>query len=333
MQPWKFKKSDSQIQIILDVHRENPFGDYLNRASLVSIGCCLENIIQCANSIGIEYELTLHDKDQKDDVVAEINILSGPKNQLAPDLWEKLLSRHTSRSPIPAESISDEKLNALGNTNWENGKLHLIHSKDQLDSVREIIAQADSIRFLNQKAHEEFFEDEVRWDEEHAIEKGDGLDMSKFFLRPAEYAGFHISKDASVMKQLREWETPGRGFGKLARQYFENTSAVGLVSVNGTKPSDFVRGGMHAQEAWLKSHELGLGFQPLSSPPYFFGRLNVLDGEGFSPREKDTLIRLRSEFNQIFSYGDDDALIMLFRLSSKQDHLSSVRKKYEDVVI
>ncbi|MEO0404682.1 MAG: Rv1355c family protein, partial [Bacteroidota bacterium] len=172
MQPWKFRKSENKIEIILDVHREDPFGDYLNRASLVSIGCCLESMVQCANNLGIEHNYVIHDRDQPQEVAVEFSIHSDAKNTLDSALWNNLLTRHTSRNPVPNDGkIPEGKLDLLSQENWDNGNLQLISSAEQLEVVREIIAEADSIRFLNEKAHAEFFEDEIRWDEAHASEK------------------------------------------------------------------------------------------------------------------------------------------------------------------
>lgn len=336
MQPWKFlwNGESNELVVVLEKNLKKSFGDYKNRASIVSIGCAVANIIEGLEQFGWKYRIDFSNNDQigEELVTFKITDCPEPSKNLRFD-W--LSKRHTTRllncfDDIPKEKLESLKECAVANSN--RGRLQIISDREFMDDLGEIIAQADMIRFLNLSCHEEFYREEVRWDDDEAKQAGDGLDMSKFYLNPSEYVGFKVAEDKSVIEKLNEWDVDGNAFGKLARKAVKASGAMGFVTVKSNSPVDFLNGGILVQNLWLKATELGLGFQPLSSPPYFFSRLIDGKGEGFTPKEKLKLEELYQKFSSLFSIEQSEGFVMLFRLVAKDDNLISYRKPLNDVL-
>jgi hypothetical protein len=88
---------------------------------------------------------------------------------------------------------------------------------------------------------------------------------------------------------------------------------VALLTVAGTKPLDYFRGGRAMQRVWLTATALGLAVQPMSALPYVFARLE--NGDGFGGRERAELADLRTRYARLFDVSPGIGELLLFRLA------------------
>jgi hypothetical protein len=123
----------------------------------------------------------------------------------------------------------------------------------------------------------------------------------------------------------------GGALEDLSRRAVEAASAVALLTVPGTKPGDYFRGGRAMERVWLAATALGLALQPLSSLPYMFARLE--QGDGFEGREGAELADLRTRYARLFDVSPDTGELLLFRVArTEPPGARSVRRPVEAVL-
>ena len=85
------------------------------------------------------------------------------------------------------------------------------------------------------------------------------------------------------------------------------------------------------QRVWLEATALGLAFQPLSSLPYMFARLE--NGDGFEGRGRAELAGLRTRYARLFDVSADTGELLLFRVArAEPPGARSERRPLEEVL-
>jgi hypothetical protein len=104
------------------------------------------------------------------------------------------------------------------------------------------------------------------------------------------------------------------------------SSAVAVVSIVGTRPTDYVQGGRTVERLWLEATRLGLAIQPLS--PATVLSLAIPD-----PVERARVRRLREELSDIVPLGHDEGAVMLMRVGyATPPFARSLRRPVQNVL-
>jgi hypothetical protein len=92
------------------------------------------------------------------------------------------------------------------------------------------------------------------------------------------------------------------------------SSALGRLTIAGSRPEHFVQGGRAMQRVWLEATALKLGFQPMTALLYLFMRCEA-GGDGLNAGERDTLALLRAPYLELLPVESGQSELMLFRIS------------------
>ena len=77
---------------------------------------------------------------------------------------------------------------------------------------------------------------------------------------------------------------------------------------------NFFNGGRAVERAWLAATSDKIAFQPLSISTFLFNRLTYEGNKAFSTNESNELMKMKKEFEELFSIEKHWGKIFLFRL-------------------
>jgi hypothetical protein len=167
---------------------------------------------------------------------------------------------------------------------------------------------------LHAEGHYEFYNKEVRWDDEHSRTTADGIDISTLDIKPSDIVGLKLVRDPRVVALLAEWRG-GKGLESLARKAVASASAIGLIIMPEYSPADYFLGGRAVERMWLLASTLNVSMQPMLAAPLHFARLRHGNGDGLPDFMKEEFTELYKRFEKIFPGIEGKGEIFLFRLS------------------
>ena len=139
---------------------------------------------------------------------------------------------------------------------------------EKLDKLGGIMAACDRVRLLNAQGHEEFYS-EVRWNNEHAQQTRDGIELAAVDLTMGEKAGFQVAADWNAVELLSEWDK-GDAFRKFSSKTMESASAALLFTIPGFDHEQLVNAGRTILRVWIYANAQGVTVHPMLSPVFFF---------------------------------------------------------------
>ncbi|WP_438295765.1 hypothetical protein [Streptomyces sp. HUAS TT7] len=142
----------------------------------------------------------------------------------------------------------------------------------------------------------------------------DGIDVATLQLDRTDLTGMAIARHWPNLAFLRRIGG-GASFEEGARKLVVASSAIGVLSIPGTTPDAYARGGRALQRLWLTATSLGLGVQPLTPLLYLLARVERGGATGLGTDEITDLRALRARLAKVLPHCPADAELLLFRLS------------------
>ena len=307
VQPWWVGSDPSGVRLHLDRSRTTTM-DVAFRGSYVALGAAWFNARAAAAAAGVLGPATTFPDPSDPDVVAELRFGAGRDERLA-RVHPHVLARGTNRAlgrpgPIPAAvaTVLHDAARA------EGGRLHLVDPGPRLAAVGETLGAADRVRFLTERLHREMFA-EVVWP---GTSSAVGIDAESLGLDAADLAKLIIARRPDVMALLAGWDA-GTALVDDTRDRVASSSALAVVTVDGTAPADYVRGGSAVEAVWVGAQEQGLAVHPVS--PVFLYAVDTPDLTTLSPPFAAELGRLRADFRSAVGLADGEAVALVLRLS------------------
>jgi hypothetical protein len=190
--------------------------------------------------------------------------------------------------------------------------LHVVESSDALALLGDLVGRADRLGYFHERIHHEIMEG-FRWTPEEAGRTRDGLDVATLELSAADLAGLRILRRWPILEFLRD-VGGGRALESTGRKAVRASSAMGLLTVPGTDPAAYVRGGRAMQRVWLAASALDVCVHPMANLPYMFARQERGGGEGLPPAIQAEILHLRRLWSEILPVDPERGEILLFRL-------------------
>jgi hypothetical protein len=170
-------------------------------------------------------------------------------------------------------------------------------------------AAGERVRYLTERLHREMFDELV----EPGAQRTDvGIETRTLGLDATDLAKLGIARRPEVMALLADWDA-GSALGENTRDQVVSSSALAVVTVEGSAPADFVRGGAAVEAVWLGAEEYGLAVHPTS--PVFLYAVDPEDLTTLSPRYADELARLRTSFRRTVGLAEGESVALVLRLS------------------
>jgi nitroreductase len=190
-QPWRFKVTDSAIDLYLDTQRNVGALDPYLREEHLGMGCALENLLLAAAANGYAATVTLEPgklepipADPQTKLVARVDLAPGKSEPS--ELYDAIPRRHTNRAPYdPQRPLSPDFLEALGHLPGDdsNTNLFLFPAEADRKKIVEVSSAANSELYSDpdvQRGSERWLR--LKWSS--VQEHRDGLTIDAFGLPP-----------------------------------------------------------------------------------------------------------------------------------------------------
>jgi molybdopterin/thiamine biosynthesis adenylyltransferase len=307
VQPWRVEVDRAEIRLLLDREQTTTM-DVEHRGSYVALGAALFNARAAASATGALGPHTLFPDPAVPDLVATLRLGHGSEPRLTA-AGARVLDRVTNRALGRPAPLPDTTVAALHESaRAEGGRLSLVTGRD-LAAAGEALAAADRVRYLTDQLHREMFA-EVVWP--GAGRSDVGIETRTLGLDAADLAKLGIVRRPEVMALLADWDV-GSALGEDTRDRVASSSALAVVTVDGSAPADFVRGGAAVEAVWIGAEEHGLAVHP-TSPVFLYAR-DPHDVVTLSPRFADELARRQASFRRVVGLLPGESIALVLRLS------------------
>lgn len=333
-QKWLWYYKNGLILLFIDKSKSRSFADNFHFGTLVGFGCAIENLRLKALEYGLEAQFEINDST---DILEPKTIITFSKTSSIPKnahLSKQIELRTCNRFNVSYKPLEQLEIERIQNIELEEDvKLTLILDRDNIMKISSLICVADRIRLVNKNGHRDFFENEIRWDENEAAQKKDGLDITLFDLTASDRIGLSLAKTNETNFLLNKFNG-GSGFEKISKDILKGASALGIISVPSYSNSNLILGGISSERIWLTCSELGLGFQPYTSMQMLFSRLHQDDLKYLNETERNEVVNLKTALHVLTNIPENHHTIFLFRLT-KTDLIprKSFRKPIENNLI
>jgi hypothetical protein len=258
-QPWLFRVTDAQIDVIADLERNIGTIDPFRRELYTGLGCALENLLIAARATGYSTAAALLPDGADASRIAAVQLTPGDR-QPSP-LYDAIPRRHTNRGPYDLDRpLPDEALKTLQRLGPDLPDVALFWFTSEADrqkvSAHTLAATQAIIADKAQSA------DSARWFRlswQQVQQHRDGVTLDAAGLSPGILAVAKMlpamsveDSDAAWLKATRDTHlATATGFGLLA---------VRNVRDNGQR----IQGGRMWQRMHLWATANGIGMQPLN---------------------------------------------------------------------
>jgi hypothetical protein len=209
----------------------------------------------------------------------------------------------------------------------EGYTLDVCENKSEIFALADIIASIEKLRFMHPEGHFEFFKKELRWNNQQVESTRDGLDIETLELSFLNKTGLKLSSNEQVMQKLIDWNGGG-GLKKISRDIIETSSAICLLRGEKAIVQNNLQAGMTLQRVWLAADSCKVSFHPISSPIFFFDRVEKLND--LPAHMSHEILNRKKDFEKIFHFIENFANVFLFRIAISGEPTAIALRKHID---
>ncbi|MBK6542702.1 MAG: Rv1355c family protein [Flavobacteriales bacterium] len=328
-QPWRFYYDGSALLLFHDTAISHSELDGADLVPTIGLGGCLENMLLKARSLGINLRPDLYPLKDEPRLVA-ILAAGRPDTVLVDPLAGMIAERCTNRRMPSQIAIAPADLAALvdAGSAISGCAVQVLSSKDDLDSIAEMVGMAERIRILNPIGHEELFRREVRWTKEEAQRTRDGLDLDTFEMSLAQRTALGVAADREAIGLVRSWKG-GMGFTRISGDAIRASSSVVLISGADAGATNALHGGRCMQRVWLAATSLGLAVHPISAPILLAHHVRFGGGHGLDQEEQRGILDCFQRMRQLFPKAAGEPLFLMRLAHADPPSARSLRRPLE----
>ncbi|MBO6516433.1 MAG: Rv1355c family protein [Bacteroidia bacterium] len=313
-QPWKWLYKNNHLILFHHVIRGAAFWDQEHLGAALGLGCALSNLRISAVSNGLKPHVNIQPGNlgQPDKPIAEIWFEHADSDFKHP-LYDQIYTRRTNRLNVVSEPIEDQEIEVLKSVLDDSEfQLHVVTDSQQKEAIAEVMGKVEQIRMLNPNGHRDYVK-EVRWTDEEAQEKRDGIDIGTINLTASEKAGLVISKDEFVIEKLRDWDG-GDAFIEMITKGVNMSAGICFIVGERYDNEAMLEAGEVFEDLWLTIAKHELEIHPLTSVAILFNLAHNQQSV-MSDTERSRLLQLNLEFNSLLGIDNSKHVFMAFRLS------------------
>jgi molybdopterin/thiamine biosynthesis adenylyltransferase len=305
-QPWHLETHEDSITIRLAPMHSSTV-DIGFRASAVAVGAAAYNARVAAAACGTLGSVEFSSGDRESPLHAVIRLTGGEDHDLA-RLYRPMLLRETNRQRGTAGPIDAETIGLLESAGRREGaRLHLMTERHEIDQAASILAATDRVRYLTPHLHEEMIA-ELRSPGDE--DPDTGIDIRSLELDDGDLATLDILRRPDVMACLAQWNA-GAPLGDDTRKRVLASSALAVVTVQGSALTDYARGGSALEAIWIIAAERGFAIQPVS--PLFLYAHNQEELGQLSATFAPLLLGLQRVFRELAGTTDDESQVIMLK--------------------
>lgn len=327
-QPWKFRGTESGLDVYMDPDRSLP-SDEASMFDLTAIGATIENAVLAAAENGYLADVVCHELNEPTSLgkqpIATLTLRSGSTPE---PLYDAIGERCTCRKPYSSEPLDPSLLQQLTNSvsSFENVQVDWITDPGDKKRFGKLIATTDSLRFRTPAFHAELYR-QLRFKPSEVESTRDGLDVRTLELPPGVTTMLRVLKSWSVMQLVHTLRmTPLLTMPSKAS--VQRSGAIAVISVPTVSTENFLTGGRAIQRLWLSATQADLSMHPLGSLPIFLLQSNP------DPAFRKTIDNARKETDTLLPGLGDRVIQLAFRLGqSGPPSQRSLRRQSSEVMV
>jgi len=312
-QPWRYRWTGDCLEVRLVPQRANPFLDFVNLDTWVSLGAVLTNLRIATAAQGRRIEVQLFPEDARGGLVCRVWLLPGaaPDGSLVAAVRERCTNRrpHDDR-PIPPE-IRDELLSVAAEV-APSVRIDWIDDPVNRDKVAHASAAYFQLLFESPGLLDSMM-GWIRWTDTAEARSRSGLSLPSLELGLLARLMFRV---ASSRRRAPLIAPTGlfRLYRKICTRGLQRTTAFGLVTVPDGDAESFVHAGEAIERLWLGAARHRLAVHPLAGLIQVAGRCRFAEGAGFSPRHLKIVNEAVASVGEVAPAFFDQVPVMLFRI-------------------
>ncbi len=307
--------NDQELLIFNLPENDNLYLNFRQRGSFIAHGGLIENILIAAEHVGYSTALSLFPAGEKSNLVASISFSHGatPRPHA---LFDAIKQRHTNRRPYLPTPLTPEQRQALLSTPNELGfgLVKLVERPEEKELAGRASALAEIVILENKLLHGYLFRDVV-WTKAEEKQKRHGLFMDAMEFNPMQKLLFRLAKHWPLMTVGIRAGFP-KFIAKEDAKLYATGAAMGIVLIEGDRPTDFVNAGRLMQQIWLKATAHQLALQPVTATLFFAQRILAGETEGvLSPHHIAMMKTAYTDIQKTFGVTNGH-IAMMFRIGT-----------------
>ncbi|MCW3122793.1 MAG: hypothetical protein JWQ38_2285 [Flavipsychrobacter sp.] len=323
-QPWKWYFHDSYLFLFYEYTDVISFGDFEQIASYIACGAALENLELKAYSLNLKTEIHLFPITARKEMVAVIGFHKGADGMslhCPGELVEQIDIRHTDRGRRDRKDILPNIQSALhmAVASIPGAQLTLVTDQEKINAFSNIIGPVERLKLLEPAGHFEFYQQELRWNDDGNSVDNDGIDVDRLGISPQEIILLKMAKKPEVAALLKSWKG-GQALEYSSRAAVGSASAIGIISMPGSSSEDYISGGRAMERMWLTATKNNIAIHPMMAPILYFARITQGKGAELSLSMKDELKSLYDQYLGLCDGINDREQVFLFKLGPSDDH-------------
>jgi hypothetical protein len=285
-QPWKFRLSETSIEIIPDLTYSLPFVDDTNRELFISVGCALENLCIAATHFGYQTFATLQSDNT---ILVKFTQTDIAENQLFAQIEKRQTNRAVYRQP---HFSADELVQIQNFGKEENVSLYFFEiGSEEANRLTDFIAQGNDFQMNNDEFKNEILK-WIRYNRKDINRQKNGLTyealgfpsipqplgkpVARLFLngklqnntdRKAIASSSHLVMFTSKNNTVQEW----LNLGRTLQRFLLHTSAMKIANAYMNQPCETKNLALQVQNSFSINGEfpciiLRTGFEKKKMP-------------------------------------------------------------------
>jgi nitroreductase len=319
MQPWLIKRRGDSIILSINHARSHNLLDVDGAAAIFSLGMLAENLVIMSGSLGYlpTLEFSKDDDHQRGNLVVTVTYTGKSQaGKTDSDLARAIKQRCTNRRLHVGAPITEQIIQSLGEHFADSGiRIAFLDKETSKREVCEALATNDVLRLRHRASLGQLLR-EIRWSEQEALSKRDGIDLKTLeFSKTGEQFLRLLHRMPKSVFLL-----PSAFLKRFTAPPILGSSHLGLVSLESAySDRSMFQAGRYTQRLWLKSTLEKISLQPYTVLTFNLLRVLLAAGEGFSSGEQAMIRADASDVSRIFGMPDTAVPVFIFRLARAPD--------------
>ena len=320
-QPWIFTITNNNEILLENVpNRDNPVLNVHQGGSLISHGAVILNIRIASEYFGYRAIISYFPDNNNNEIIAKISFEKNNPNTpiLYSNLFDSIKKRCTNRNyykkDLP-QNIKNEIEKSIKSTEF---KVNLFYNQSDKDIISSCISLSEEVILSTKDLHELLFAD-IAWTKKEESIKKHGLFVKTLEFNPVQLFVFWLCRKWKNISFLNDKIGFSNIVGKQNADIYKTSGLLGLIVIPNTEKITYVKAGELFQSIWIKSTELGLGFQPITGLFFLNERIKMFGDDPLSADNSKKITDAYNKLKKILNTNEQETILTAFRMGQSKE--------------
>ncbi|MEI7688909.1 MAG: hypothetical protein WCI91_01850 [Candidatus Nomurabacteria bacterium] len=334
-QPWNFViTEDDKINIYNIPDRDNPILNVHEGGSMVSHGAVITNIRIVSDHFGYKAKIKYFPSDLESNLVVEISF---EKNDIEnylykPSLFDSIYKRCTNRN-FYQKDLPESIMEDINKIQGDDGiNFRFFFKNEEKDFISSKICLSEEIILQTEELHSLLFAD-VAWTKNEELKKRHGLYVKTLEFNPVQLFVFWLCRKWKNISFLNKKIGFAHIVGKQNSDIYKSSGLLGFIIIKNTEKETYVKAGELLQYIWLKSTDLGLGFQPVTGLFFLNERIKVFGNDPISLENSNKITDAYDSLKDFAQIDKTDIILTTFRIGKTKESSGRSSRLKPNIII